>query len=139
MYSGYLIKVKGVGENGSDYIIPLNSIVWGSYKATYSTLDGESKRNGSGRLRRKTYKHRVGHCLFTFRPMSSTALSQIWGEVKSRYVKVRQKKVKASVFIPELNDYIEDYFYVPDIEFNIQKVNNTSVSYSATEVEFIGY
>lgn len=142
-YAGYLVKIKAI-EGGApiasfDYTIPLGSIVWESYKATYSTLDGESKRNGTGRLKRKTYKHQVAHCSFTFMPMSNTELWQIWEMVKARYVKKRQKKVKASIFVPELNDYIEDYFYVPDIEFNIRKVNRNTVEYTTTDVEFIGY
>lgn len=142
-YAGYLIKIKAI-EGGPaiasfDYVIPANKIIWESYKATYSTLDGDSKRSGTGRLKRKTYKHQVGHCSFSFKPMSNTELWDIWEMVKARYVKKRQKKVKASIWMPELNNYVEDYFYVPDIEFTIQKIENNKVLYAQTDVEFIGY
>jgi len=142
MFSGYLVKVKGIAGTSasSDYTIPMSGVmVYGSYKATYSTLDGDSKRNGTGRLKRKTFKHRVAHCTFSFLPMTNTALWDVWSQIKARYVKKRQKKVKASIWVPELNDYIEDYFYVPDTEFTIQKIENGVIKYTQTDVEFIGY
>lgn len=142
MYNGYLIKIKGI--EGSelhywDYSIPNSAIIWESYKATYSTLDGDSKRNGTGRLKRKTYKHKVAHCTFTFKPMTNSEFASIWDLVRARYVKQRQKKVKASIWVPEINNYIEDYFYVPDTEFTIQKIEGNTVKYTQTDVEFIGY
>lgn len=142
MFSGYLVKVKGIAGTSasSDYTIPMSGvIVYGSYKATYSTLDGDSKRNGTGRLKRKTFKHRVAHCKFSLLPMTDTDLWTILSQIKARYVKKRQKKVKASIWVPELNDYVEDYFYVPDTEFTIQKIEDDVVRYAQTDVEFIGY
>lgn len=142
MYDGYLIKIKGITGSqlySGDYIIPNSAIIWESYKATYSTLDGDSKRNGTGSLKRKTYKHKVAHCTFSFMPMTNTQFANIWNPVRSRYVKQRQKKVKASIWVPEINGYIEDYFYVPDTEFTIKKIEGNVVKYAQTEVELIGY
>lgn len=142
MYNGYLVKIKGI--EGSelhywDYTIPNSAIIWESYKATYSTLDGDSKRNSAGRLKRKTYKHRVAHCSFTFKSMTNTEFFNIWELIKARFVKQRQKKVKASIWVPEINAYVEDYFYIPDIEFTVRKVEDSIVKYTETEIELIGY
>ena len=72
-YEGYLIKVLGT----TDYVIPMDKIIYESYKATYSVLDEDSKRSGTGRLKRTTYPHKVAHCKFTFRQMDNTTMYAI--------------------------------------------------------------
>jgi hypothetical protein len=144
MFSGYLVKIKGIPDSetvSSDYTVPLRVFEWASYKATRSTMDKDSRRNGKARLKRKTYPHRVCHCSFTFRSMTAEELWPVWKAMRDRYVKVRQKKVKASIWVPEINDYVEDYFYMPDIEFTIMKVepDGSSVKYNPIECELIGY
>lgn len=143
MFEGYLVKIKGI-EGGQqiasfDYTIPNRAIIYGTYKATYSTLDGDSKRNGTGRLKRKTYKHKVAHCTFSLMPMDSVELWEIMEMIQARYVKQRQKKVKASIWVPEINAYIEEYFYFPDTEYTISKIEGSKVIYAQTDIELIGY
>lgn len=141
-YEGYLIKIKAISGSQTadwDYTIPMGAIIYESYKATYSVLDEDAKRSGTGRLRRTTYPHKVGHCKFTFRQMNNTQLFGILEMIQLHYIKKRQKKVKASIWIPELNNYVTDYFYIPDIEFTILKTEGNKVIYSATEMELIGY
>ena len=142
-YQGYVIKIKGIEGSqtaSSDYIVPKSEMVFNTYKGTYSVLDDDSKRTGKGRLRRKTYPHKVAHCKFTLRPMTNTEFFNIFHMIQLRYVKKRQKKVKASVWIGELNDYVEDYFYVPDIEIPmIKEENSTTLKYDSIEMELIGY
>ena len=146
-YNGYLVKIKAIAGSELadwDYTIPMAKIIFESYQATYSTLDGDSKRNGKGRLRRTTYPHKVAHCKLTLRQMNSTELSQILEFIRLHYVKKRQKKVKASIWVPEINDYVEDYFYFPDLNFTVlreetAKNGSKRLIYSATELELIGY
>ena len=142
MFEGYLVKIKGIEGSqtaSSDYIVPNNAFVFGTYDATYSTLDGDSKRNGTGRLKRKTYKHKVAHCTFTLMPMNNTELWAILQPMRARYVKQRQKKVKASIWVPEINGYVEDYFYFPDTKFTLNKIEGNKVLYAQTDIELIGY
>lgn len=142
-YQGYLVKIKAISGSelaDYDYVIPMSAIEFSSYKATYSTLDEDAKRTGKGRLRRTTYPHRVAHCKFTFLQMTSVELYNILQIIQLHYVKKRQKKVKASIFVPELNDYVEDYFYIPDTEYTILREENSStLIYAPTEFEMIGY
>lgn len=143
MFEGYLVKIKGI-EGGQpiasfDYTIPNRAIIYATYEATYSTLDGDSKRNGTGRLKRKTYEHKVAHCTFSLMPMNSAELWSILELIRARYVKQRQKKVKASIWIPEINDYVEDYFYFPDTKFTVNKIEDNTVKYAQTDIELIGY
>lgn len=142
MFNGYLVKILGVTGSqtaSSDYTVPNNAFVFGSYDSTYSTLDGDSKRNGTGRLKRKTYKHKVAHCTFSLMPMDNAELWSILQPMRARYVKQRQKKIKASIWIPEIDAYIEDYFYFPDVKFTINKIEGNKVIYAQTDIELIGY
>lgn len=141
-YQGYLVKIKAISGSSTadwDYIVPMSSIVYESYKATYSVLDEDAKRSGKGKLKRTTYPHKVAHCKFTFREMNNTQLFSILELIQLHYTKKRQKKVKASIWVPEINSYVEDYFYIPDIEFTLLRVEGNKLIYAPTEVELIGY
>lgn len=142
-YQGYFVKIIGKAgslESSYDYIIPMSAIVFNSYKSTYSVLDDDSKRTGKGRLRRKTYPHRVAHCKFTLRPLTNDEFFSIFNMIQLRYVKTRQRKVKASIWVSELNDYVEDYYYVPDTEVPaMRQINSTTLKYDSVEMELIGY
>lgn len=141
-YQGYLVKIKAISGSSTadwDYIVPMSSIVYESYKATYSVLDEDAKRSGKGKLKRTTYPHKVAHCKFTFREMNNTQLFSILELIQLHYTKKRQKKVKASIWVPETNSYVEDYFYIPDIEFTLLRVEGNKLIYAPTEVELIGY
>lgn len=146
-YEGYLVKVKALAGSqlaDYDYVIPMSKIVFESYQATYSTLDGDSKRNGKGRLRRTTYPHKVAHCKLTLREMNNTEMYSMLQVIQLHYVKKRQKKIKASIWVPEINNYVEDYFYFPDINFTIIRQEKTRsgterLIYAPTELELIGY
>ena len=127
-----------------DYVLSMSDIIFESYQATYSTLDGNSKRNGKGRLRRTTYPHRVAHCKLTLRQMNSNEIHSILELIQARYVKKRQRKVKATIWVPEINDYITDYFYFPDPAFTIIREEKTRsggrrLIYAPLELELIGY
>lgn len=142
-YQGYFVKIKGkAGSQLSefDYVIPKSAMVLNSYKSTYSVLDDDSKRSGRGRLKRKTYPHLVAHCKFTLRPLTNNEFFTIFEMIQLRYVKKRQKKVKASVWVSELNDYVEDYFYIPDVEIpSMREISPTLLKYDSVEMELIGY
>lgn len=134
-YNNYLIKIKGT----SDYVIPMNCMIEKTYKGTYSVMDGDSKRNGNGVLVRVVLPHKVAHCSVDFRPLTNDAIGTIMSNIQSRYTKPAEKKVLASIWVAEINDYIEDEFYIPDIEFTVKKVENGNVFYEQFTLEFIGY
>ena len=146
-YEGYLVKIKAIPGSELadwDYTIPMGDIVFESYQATYSTLDGDSKRNGKGRLRRTTYPHRVAHCKFTLRQMKGVEIHQILELIQLHYVKKRQRKVKASIWVPELDAYVTDYYYLPDPNITIKRQETTRqgtsrLIYNPVELELIGY
>ena len=61
-------------------------------------------------------------------------------EIIERVLDATEKKVNATVYIPELNKYITHDFYVPDIENNIYTVTEKgTVYYNQTRIAFISY
>lgn len=143
MYNGYVIKVKGVSGTSasSDYIVPMQYMIERTYKGTYSVLDGDSKRNGNGVLVRTVLPHKVAHCAVDIRSLSSAEVGPMMTAIQARYLpdKANEKKVNASIWVAEINDYIEADFYIPDIEFTVRKLENTKVLYEQFTIEFIGY
>lgn len=134
-YNGYLIKIKG----NTDYTLPFGYMVFQSYKGTYSVLDGDSKRNGEGKLVRTVLPHKVAHCSVDIMPLDNTELGDLMGGIQSRYTEPAEKKVLASIWVPEMNDYVQAEFYIPDIEITIKKVEDNKVIYEPFTLEFIGY
>ena len=138
-YSNYLIKIIGTGEYATNYVVPMECISFDSYKATYSALDKDSKRNGNGKLIRTVLPHKVAHCSVDFRPLSNVEIGSVMSAIQSRYTKASEKKVEASIWVAEINDYIQAEFYIPDIEFTVKKIENGKVLYEQFTLEFIGY
>ena len=140
-YAGYLIKIlkKEEEEQGTDYTLPMQFISEKSYKMTYSVLDSEATRNAKGKLIRTALPHKVAHCEVQIRELNNTQLGSIFTNIQSRYVKKKEKKVKASVFVPEINDYVESMFYLPDIEVTINHIEHGKLIYNPIKLELIGY
>lgn len=141
MYLGYLIKIKGVEGTSasSDYEIPMQFVQEKSYKGTYSTLDKDSKRTSSGKLKRKVLSHKVAHSAVQTRPLWYTDLHNLMQNIQQRYVKPKEKKVRASIWVVEICDYVETEFYVPDTEYTIDHIEGTSIKYEPFTLELIGY
>lgn len=133
-YNGYLIKILGNG----DYTIPLTLINEVSYKGTLSVMDLDATRTADGILHRNVVLA-VSHCSFETRPLNNTDVASLWGNIRSRYTNAAEKKVYASVYISELDDYMSANFYIPDIEMTISHIENNKVFYEPITFEFIGY
>lgn len=141
-YSSYLIKVKGISGSqtaSSDYTIPMEYMLEKTFKGTYSALDKDSKRNGDGKLIRTVLPHKVAHCSVEFRTLPNNIVGSMMQSIQARYTKEGEKKIVASIWVPELDDYVEAEFYLPDIEFTIKKIESGKVFYEQFTLEFIGY
>lgn len=130
-FNGYLVKV-------GDYEIPLEYMNEASYKCTWSTLDLDSTRNANGVLERNAILQ-LPHCSFDTRPLTNVGLMDIWSNIRSRYTDSNEKKVSASVYVPETDSYYSGSFYVPDTEITINHIYGNTVYYNSVTFEFIGY
>ena len=130
-YSGYLISIN-------DYVIPLTYINEKTYKCTYSTMDLDSYRDANGVLHRNAIL-KVPHCSFSTRPLNNIDAETLWSNIRSRYTNAMEKKVIATIYIPETDNYYTGSFYVPDIDMTINHVSGNRVYYAPITFEFIGY
>ena len=133
-FNGYFIKILG----SPDYTIPLTYMAEKSYHGVVSTLDKEAYRDGNMKLHR-TAVLQVPHAVFTTRPLNNIELGEIFRNIQSRYTNVIEKKVNASVYITELDTYMNQEFYVPDIDPTIDKIQDGKIKSEPVQIEFIGY
>ena len=133
-YAGYLIRINGT----TNYNIPMEYMRKETYKCTFSTLDTETYRDGNGVLHR-TAIVRIPHCSFETRKLNNTEISTLWQAIQSRYTVTMEKRVSASVYVMEIDDYITGSFYIPDTEMIIDKIENGKIFYMPVTFEFIGY
>jgi len=133
-YAGYLIKIHGT----TDYELPLTLIQEKTYHGVFSTLDVEGYRDAYGVLHRKAVLQ-VPHATFQTRSLTNTELGEMWTNIQSRYTNALEKKVQATVYISETDDYRTESFYVPDIDPTIDKIKGNVIKYEPVTMEFIGY
>ena len=150
-YRGYLIKVIGlpdedimaksrsVSDETEDYIFPMEYIVEKSYTAVYSVLDADASRNGVGDLIRKTIPKKKAHCSIQLRALNNTQFAEIFTNLEDRYIIRKERKLELSIFVPEKNGYVNDFFYIPDPQPTISRIEGDTVYYEPYELEFIGY
>lgn len=136
MFNGFLITIHG----GTNYNIPLEYMTEKSYKCTLSTLDLDATRDANGVLHRNAVLQ-VPHCSFDTRPLTNVDVEILWSNLRSRYIgdNANEKKVSASVYLPESDSYYTGNFYVPDTEMTIRMIKGNKVYYEPITFEFIGY
>lgn len=122
----YLIKIKGI-NGGADYVLPLKFMNEESYNASVHGQDLDSFTNTNGITERTALKN--------VKPIAEINLiegisqtdfyTHVMKPIQDRYIDEKKKEVKASIFFPEINGYIEigHTWYVPDIEFTIESID----------------
>ena len=136
MFNGFLVTIHGT----TDYNIPLEYMTEKSYKCTISTLDLDATRDANGVLHRNAVLQ-VPHCSFDTRPLTNVDVGTLWSNIQSRYIgdSNNEKKLLASVYLPESDSYYTGAFYIPDTEMTINLIKGGKVYYEPITFEFIGY
>lgn len=133
-YQGYLIQI------GGDYKIPHSMIAAETYKVTRSGQDLDSTRAESGKLHRNALDHFVIKVEFeTPRLKTDTEMEELLSNIRSRYTNVKEQKLIAKMYVPMINDYVEQEVYVPDVPFEMYYADNKEIKYNAIRFAFIGY
>lgn len=132
-YKGYLIKV-------GSYTIPQNKIRAESYSAVLHVQDLDSFRDANGVLNRTALEHTVPEVNFELRSLlTNTEVADIFSKIKSNYTIPAERRVSATVYVPELDDYVTQDMYMPDTNFPIYGTYENKITYNAIPVSFIGY
>lgn len=133
-YQGYLIQI------GGDYKIPHSMIKAESYKVTRHGQDLDSTRDEDGHAHRTALEHFVIKAEFETPPLKTTAqMEEMLGNIRSRYTNVTEQKLMARMYVPMINDYVEQEVYVPDVDFELYFADDKEIKYNPIRLAFIGY
>lgn len=134
-YAGYLIKI-------GNFIIPFSVIRAETYSAYASTTDIDSHVDANADLHRNVAPHIGIKAEFETVPMlTDVTFGDLMANIRSQYIlgAENEKKALASIYIPELNDYVTQYVYEPDIKPVLYFANEEMVQYEQIRLAFIGY
>lgn len=132
-YQGYLLKV-GTTK------IPHKYMRAETYKALLSTNDLDSFRDGNGELHRDALEHKVGKVEFETPPLlTDTEMAQFLNYFQSNYIDAIEKNLYVEFYVPELNDYLVQKMYIPDINFTLYFADENKVQYNQTRIALISY
>lgn len=132
-YSGWLIKV-------GDYTIPLSWIRAETYQVTKNGQDLDSYRDANGKLHREALEHWVAKAEFETPPLKTNVeVSAFMKNIQRNYINVVEKKALVTLYIPELDEYVTQEMYVPDIPFTMYYADTKEIKYNQFRVAFIGY
>lgn len=132
-YSGFLIKV-------GDYTIPHNWIRAETYSVTKNGQDLDSYRDANGVLHREALEHWVAKAEFETPPLkTNTEVAHFMSSISSQYINAVEKKAIVTLYIPEMDEYVTQEMYVPDIQFPIYLADENIVKFNQFRVAFIGY
>lgn len=132
-YLGYLIKV-------GNYTIPFKYMKADSYSAYRSVQDLDSYRDANGILHRTALTHVPNKVEFeTPAMLTDKSFSELMKNIQNNYLNSNERKLLVSMYIPEIDGYVEQEMYMPDITPKIFKANSKEVKYSPIRLAFIGY
>ena len=134
-FNGSLIKLSG--DN-----FPLQYVFKESYKVTPNRRqDLDPYRDANGLLHRNTLSHTATTITFQTKPMWNDEFDTMMSFIRTRYTNSLEKNLHITYFSPDINDYKTGYFYVPDVEYNLDLVDTTrrKIFYLSTTLEFIEY
>ena len=133
-YQGYLIKVGDYIISGKDFIRA------DSYNATLIVQDLDSYRDMEGVLHRTALTHRVNKIEFETRAMlTDTQMEELLSNIRNNYINASERKVSATVYVPELNEYMTQDMYLADLQFSMYGVFNGVIRYNPVRFAFIAY
>jgi hypothetical protein len=132
-YQGYLIKL-------GDTILPHKYIKADSYSTTLIVQDLDSYRDMEGVLHRTALNHRVNKIEFsTPAMMTEKQMAEFLTLISSNYINVAERKVMATVYVPEINDYMTQEMYFPDVTFSMYGILNGVIRYNSIRFALIAY
>lgn len=141
-YSGYLIKLKAGGSAVSAETLPMKYIAVSSYKATPDQrLEAKATRATTGILRRTTVAHKPSKIEFETPVITNKDLVQLNTLLQNHFTDALQRKLTITFYDNETDSYRDATCYMPDVNYNIDHVDNTKniIYYDKVRYAFIEY
>ena len=145
-YADTLVRIeRPTGSSLSAYDIPLSFFGLDSFQVTASSLDKDSKRDANGKLKRNVLNTVVLKAEWNTPLMYMEDFQTVMAEIRKRYFtsvqpnNKREKKVRASVYCIERDQYITSDFYVPDITPQIHHNSDKGLILKPVRIALIDY
>lgn len=132
-YKGYLVKI-------GDWEIPKSWIKAETYSVLRSGQDLDSYRDADGKLHRTALEHFLTKVEFEVPPLkTNTEVASFMKKIQERYTNKTEKRVNATVYIPETDSYETHDMYIPDITFSIYYADSEKIQYNSFRIALIEY
>ena len=133
-YSGFLFKV-------GDYVVSGKNIISADgISITRNVQDVDSYRDANGILHREALEHSPIKVEFSTKNMLTDAqLQDFLGNIRRNYINEAERKVLATVYVPEIGDYKVCEMYLATPEPDIYGVLNGTIYYKSMRMAFIEY
>lgn len=119
---------------------PLDKVFKESYTvAPNRRIDINSTRTLDGSLKRTVASNKPSTISLTTKTMDNTEMKQLMTFINNHWVSEAERKLSIRFYKPTIDDYETAYFYMPDIEFPIRRVESNKIIYNPVTLEFIGY
>ena len=137
-YNGYLIKVGG----SLGTALPMKYIKLEGYDITPNQrMESEAKRAVTGVLHRTTVAHTATKIEFNTPIMNNSDVENMMSLFRNAWTSTSERKLSLEYYDMETNSYKTGDFYMPDIKWSIDHIDNTNniVIYKETRIAFIEY
>lgn len=131
-FQGYHIRVGNT-------VIPEKYIKYDSLQTTYETLDLDSYRDANGNLHRNALSHRSVKVEFETPYLYHRDMQNLMSIIRNNYVSAKEQSVNLSVYIDELDDYVEQKCYLVNTTWKKAQNSPLGYIYQPTRIAFIGY
>lgn len=132
-FGGYLIKFNGD-------LFPHKYIILGTYKVTPDRmLDMDSNRNANGKLVRNVLDHTATTLEFELKPMNGDAQEEVSAFLNNHYTDKAHKKTTLEYWAPNASAYKTGEFYVPDVEYVINRIEGSQIYYASVIIKAVEY
>jgi len=136
-FNGYLIQMSNNGKTYNNFFSKFISAE--SYKVSKKILDVDSYRDANGVLHRNPLEHSSYTISFDTNPLDNIKLNEFLTVIRESYSVPAERKVNLTFYVPEVDDYVTQDCYMPDIEFPINYIENNVIKYDRITIKFIGY
>ena len=132
-YQGYLVKI-------GDWELPKSWIKAETYSVLRSGQDLDSYRDSDGKLHRTALSHFLTKVEFETPALkTNTEVAEFMKNLQDRYTNKTEKKVNATIYIPETDTYETYDMYIPDITFTMYYADDEMIKYNSFRIALIEY
>ena len=135
-FSGYLIKLGG--SAGTE--LPMKYMKLDAYNITPNQrMESEAKRAVTGVLHRTTVAHTASKIEFNTPIMTNADVDAMMTLIRNNWTNTQERKLTLQYYDMETDSYKEGTFYMPDVKFQIYRIEGNTIFYKENRFAFIEY